>query len=103
MRRIAALGLRVESQVDLAGFGRYDGLIEECVLFEVDGRGYHSGSAEFFADRDRTLVGQAFGLPVIRPSARHVLEDWAAVEAAVVRVVDDARIVRRHRGHHSLA
>ena len=45
----------VESQVDLAGFGRYDGVINGCVLFEVDGHAFHSGSDRFFADRDRTL------------------------------------------------
>ena len=97
VRRTAAAGFRVESQVDLAGFGRYDGVIDGCVLFEVDGRTFHSGSDRFFADRDRTLVGQAFGVPVVRPSARHVLEDWPMVLAAVLRSVDDAELVRRAR------
>ena len=97
VRRIADAGFHVEPQVDLAGFGRYDGVINGCVLFEVDGRGFHSGSDSFFADRDRTLVGQVFGVPVVRPSARHVLEDWAITLAAVARTVADAEIVRDHR------
>jgi hypothetical protein len=91
-------GFHIEPQVDLAGFGRYDGIIDGCVLFEVDGRGFHSGSDEFFADRDRTLIGQVFGIPVVRPSARHVLEHWPMTLAAVARTVEDAKIVRRHRG-----
>ena len=98
VRRMSRAGYRIESQVDLAGFGRYDGIIDGCVLFEVDGRGFHSGSDEFFADRDRTLIGQVFGVPVVRPSARHVLEDWPSTLAAVARTVEDAGIVRRHRG-----
>jgi hypothetical protein len=98
VRRISGAGFLIEPQVDLAGFGRYDGIIDGCVLFEVDGRGFHSGSDEFFADRDRTLIGQAFGIPVVRPSARHVLEDWPMTLAAVARTVEDAKIVRRHRG-----
>lgn len=98
VRRASDAGFHVEPQVDLAGFGRYDGLIDGCVLFEVDGRGFHSGSDEFFADRDRTLVGQAFGIPVVRPSARHVLDAWPVTLAAVTRTVEDARLVRRHRG-----
>ena len=53
---------------------------------------------EFFTDRDRTMVGQALGMPVVRPSARHVLEDWPMVMATVTRVVEDARLVRAHRG-----
>ena len=97
VRRTAAAGFTVESQVDLAGFGRYDGVINGCVLFEIDGHAFHSGFDRFFADRDRTLVGQAFGVPVVRPSARHVLEDWPMVLAAVVRSVEDAELVRRAR------
>jgi Transcriptional regulator, AbiEi antitoxin len=97
VRRIAGAGYHVEPQIDLAGFGRYDGVINGCVLFEVDGRAFHSGSDSFFADRDRTLVGQVFGVPVVRPSARHVLEDWPITLAAVARTVEDAEIVRHHR------
>ena len=97
VRRISSAGYHVEAQVDLAGFGRYDGVINGCVLFEVDGRAFHSGSDSFFADRDRTLVGQVFGIPVVRPSARHVLEDWPITLAAVARTVADAEIVRHHR------
>lgn len=98
IRRASDAGFVVEPQVDLAGFGRYDGLIDGCVLFEIDGRGYHSSSDEFFTDRDRSLIGQAFGIPVIRPSARHVLDDWPMVLAVVERVVADAKILRRVRG-----
>ena len=97
VRRTAAAGFTVESQVDLAGFGRYDGVINGCVLFEIDGHAFHSGFDRFFADRDRTLIGQAFGVPVVRPSARHVIEDWPMVLAAVVRSVEDAELVRRAR------
>ena len=98
VRRLVARGFHVVSQVPLAGFGRYDGMIDGCVLFEVDGRGFHSGSTEFFSDRDRTLVAQTFGTPVVRPSARHVLEDWPTVLEAVTRTVEDAKVVRRSRG-----
>lgn len=97
VRRTAAAGFVVESQVDLAGYGRYDGVINGCVLFEVDGHAFHSGADRFFADRDRTLLGQAFGVPVIRPSARHVIEEWPMVLAAVVRSVEDAELVRSAR------
>jgi hypothetical protein len=97
VRRIAAAGFTVVPQVQFAGFGRFDGLIDGVVLFEIDGRGYHSGAEEFHRDRDRTLVGHAFGVPVLRPSARHVLEDWPTVLAAVSRAVADAAIVRAAR------
>jgi hypothetical protein len=98
VRRMSGAGFLIQPQVDLVGFARYDGIIDGCVLFEVDGRGFHSGSDEFFADRDRTLIGQSFGIPVVRPSARHVLEAWPMTLAAVSRTVEDAKLVRRHRG-----
>jgi hypothetical protein len=98
VRRMSRAGFHIEPQVDLVGFGRYDGMIDGCVLFEVDGREFHSGSDEFFADRDRTLIAQSFGIPVVRPSARHVLEEWPMTFGAVVRTVEDAKLVRRHRG-----
>jgi hypothetical protein len=98
IRRMSQDGFHIASQFQLTGFGRFDGIIDGCVLFEIDGRSFHSGTDEFFADRDRTLVGQAFGVPVVRPSARHVLEDWPTTLAAVARTVADAKIVRRHRG-----
>ncbi|GAA1804618.1 hypothetical protein GCM10009749_10890 [Agromyces neolithicus] len=98
IRRMSRAGFHIEAQVDLAGFGRYDGLIDGCVLFEIDGRGFHSSASEFFTDRDRSLIGHAFGVPVLRPSALHVLEHWPMTFAAVARTVADAKIVRRHRG-----
>ncbi|MRX43431.1 type IV toxin-antitoxin system AbiEi family antitoxin domain-containing protein [Agromyces kandeliae] len=98
VRRIADAGFSVVPQVRFAGFGRFDGLIDGVVLFEVDGREHHSGPEQFHRDRDRTLVGHAFGVPVVRPSARHVLEDWPTVIAAVTRAVADATTLRAARG-----
>jgi hypothetical protein len=98
VRRVAGAGYRVETQVEVDGIGRIDGRINGCVLFEIDGRGFHSGPREFYVDRDRTLVSQAFGMPVLRPSARHVLEDWPFVAAALARVVADAELVAHVRG-----
>ncbi|RXZ44101.1 type IV toxin-antitoxin system AbiEi family antitoxin domain-containing protein [Agromyces binzhouensis] len=98
VRRLVDAGHSVVPQVRFANLGRFDGLIDGMVLFEIDGRAHHSGPKEFHRDRDRTLVGQAFGVPVVRPSARHVLEDWPTVIAAVARAVADAALVRAARG-----
>ncbi|GAA2044098.1 type IV toxin-antitoxin system AbiEi family antitoxin domain-containing protein [Agromyces tropicus] len=98
VRRLVDAGHSVRPQVRFPNVGRFDGLIDDVVLFEIDGRAHHSGPEEFHRDRDRTLVGHAFGVPVVRPSARHVLEDWPTVIAAVTRAVADAAIVRASRG-----
>ncbi|MCD5347966.1 hypothetical protein [Agromyces sp. S2-1-8] len=97
VRRLARAGYLVEPQVGPAGLGRFDGLIDGCVLFEVDGREFHSGREEFYADRDRTLVSQSFGVPVVRPSAKHVLDDWPLVATTVERMVADAKVVLKAR------
>jgi hypothetical protein len=98
VRRVAAEGFDVRSQFELPGVGRFDGVIEGCVLFEVDGRAHHVGAPKLFDDRDRTLSAQALGVPVLRPSAIHVLDHWPSTVAAVARVVADASLVRRAHG-----
>ncbi|MDF0514441.1 hypothetical protein PX701_12480 [Agromyces sp. H3Y2-19a] len=97
VRRVARAGHVVRPQVDVAGYGRFDGCIDGCVLFEVDGEAFH-GNDRFFEDRDRTLVSQSYGRPVLRPTAKHVLDEWPLVASAVERVVDDAKALMRLRG-----
>jgi hypothetical protein len=97
VRRLISAGYRVEPQFRVAQAGRFDGVIEGCVLYEVDGWLHHSTRASFVSDRERTLVGQAFGMPLVRPAALHVLDDWPLVEAAVARTVADALLLRRFR------
>ena len=97
VRRVANAGYDVRSQVDVAGYGRFDGCIDGCVLFEVDGESFHR-SDRFFDDRDRTLISQSYGLPVLRPTARHVLHEWPLVASAIDRVVDDAKTLMRLHG-----
>lgn len=98
VRRVAAEGLGVRPQFELPGIGRFDGVIEGSVLFEIDGRAHHVGAAKFFDDRDRTLSVQGLGVPVLRPSAMHVLDHWPSTMAAVARTVADATLARRSRG-----
>lgn len=97
IRRLVDEGFDVLPQFHLEPHGRYDGVINGCVLFEVDGRGFHNSAEQFLDDRERTLVGQAFGIPVVRPSAKHVFEHWPSTLATVQRVVADAEIVRTAR------
>lgn len=94
VRRLLRCGYRVEPQFEFVGHGRFDGLIEGCVLYEIDGWAHHRSHERFYGDRDRTLVAQSFGVPVVRVSAQHVLRDWPTVAAAVARTVADARRLR---------
>lgn len=99
VRRLLRAGYVVQPQFELAGHGRFDGLIEGCVLYEIDGWAHHRSRERFYGDRDRTLVAQSFGVPVVRVSAQHVLRDWPTVAAAVARTVADAHARRTVHSH----
>ncbi|WP_395243906.1 hypothetical protein ACGGZK_17560 [Agromyces sp. MMS24-K17] len=97
LRRLRAAGHEVRPQFQLAGHGRFDSLVDGCVLFEVDGWEFHRTREQFILDRERTLIAQSFGLPVVRAAATKVMRDWPTVLDAVERAVSDARALGRHR------
>jgi very-short-patch-repair endonuclease len=68
-------GFHVNTQVQIAGVGRVDGVVNGGLVYEIDGRKFHSGPQEFENDRSRwnSLVMQ--GIPVVRIPARWVLRD----------------------------
>lgn len=68
-------GFRVTTQVQIGGVGRVDGVVNGALVYEVDGRRFHSGPTEFENDRSRwnSLVMQ--GIPVVRIPASWVLRD----------------------------
>ncbi|QEO13722.1 hypothetical protein FLP10_04265 [Agromyces intestinalis] len=94
VRRLRAGGFDVQPQFQLAGHGRFDGIIDGVVLYEIDGWAHHRTRQQFVADRDRTLIAQAFGMPVIRVAAVRVIDDWPMIAAAVARTVADAKAGR---------
>lgn len=73
-------GFRVRTQVPV-GTRPVDVLVEETVVLEVDGEQFHV--ATFESDRDKDLDISVAGKHCIRPTAKHVLEDWPRVELAV--------------------
>lgn len=98
LRRAQRAGFEVTPQYRHPLGGNYDGIINGCVLYEIDGFEFHSSAETFYDDRDRSLRSQAIGLPVIRPSARHVLDDWPMVLTAIEHAVADAEDLLRFRG-----
>ena len=66
--RLAVQGTRldVEPQVQIAGIGFVDLLVEGVLIVEVDGFAYHSGRREYREDRRRDRTAHLAGLPVLR-------------------------------------
>ncbi|MCX7520889.1 hypothetical protein OSC27_01210 [Microbacterium sp. STN6] len=91
IRRVRAGGYRVRPQVVIPGLGRIDGIIEECVGFEVNGIAFHSGPAQVLRDTSRILAAQRWDLPMISVNPDHIDGDWPGTWDAIVRVVESAR------------
>ncbi len=87
---IRALGLSFETQVDIAGVGRVDFLVEGWVIVECDSRAFHSGWDAQQEDRRRDLAAAALGYATIRPVAADILGSPSIVQAAIKGIIDGA-------------
>ncbi|MER3388849.1 MAG: DUF559 domain-containing protein [Microcella sp.] len=91
---LASAGIPVVSQprVALTDLQRWDFLVGDRLVIEVDGDEHHSTPRQRRADRRRDLDAHALGFLPLRVDAAEVLYDVGAVVDAVVAVVA--------RGHH---
>ncbi|HEV7624809.1 MAG TPA: DUF559 domain-containing protein [Amnibacterium sp.] len=76
------LGLLVEPQVEIAGVGRVDLLVERRLIVELDGREYHAG--RFERDRTRDAAAALRRYRTLRFTWAQVLFDWPSVQSAVL-------------------
>ncbi len=77
-------GLRVETQVSIAGLGRVDLLVEGRLIVELDGWEFHGDEKAFEADRRRDTIAAAGRYRVLRFTYRQVMFEWPSVYAAVL-------------------
>lgn len=69
-------GLRVETQVSVAGLGRVDLLVEGHVIVELDGWEFHGDEKAFENDRRRDAVAAVGRYRVLRFTYSQVMYDW---------------------------
>lgn len=74
----------VRRQVAVPHVGRVDFLVGSRLVVELDGRAFHDTASSFEEDRRRDALLSAIGYRVLRFSFRQVMNDWGAVEAAVL-------------------
>lgn len=80
--RLVAAGFRLREQVLLPDNpSPVDLVVENAVAVEVDGDEFHRD--RFFTDRDKDLAATRAGLHALRPSAKHVFEEWDTVLEAI--------------------
>lgn len=85
--RMQRFGLRLRSQVTIAGVGRVDFCVGDQLVIEVDGMTYHSDPERFENDRHRDAVLSRLGFRVLRFSYRQIMHGWAEVESAILSAV----------------
>ncbi|GAA3869571.1 type IV toxin-antitoxin system AbiEi family antitoxin domain-containing protein [Leifsonia kafniensis] len=79
--------IRVRSQVHIPPVGWIDLLIGDRLVLELDSRAHHTDSAAYERDRSRDLALIERGYLVIRVTYRSVMQDWPAIERAILTVV----------------
>lgn len=95
--RVRRGGYSVVAQPEVVGVGRLDGIIEDCVGFEVNGMEFHSGNEAVLRDTGRVLGAQGLGMMMLTVNPPHIHTHWKSTWATVVRVVEDAQALRALR------
>jgi very-short-patch-repair endonuclease len=85
--RMSALGVILQPQVDIAGVGRVDFVIGDCLIVEIDSEEHHGTAVQRRRDLHRDAVAAALGFITLRFDYWQIMEDWPTVEAAVVASV----------------
>lgn len=85
--RLHRLGLKLHTQVEIAGVGRVDFVVGDRLIVEVDGRKGHDDEPDRHKDRVRDAVAAAHGFDTIRFDYDLVMHDWATVEGAILAKV----------------
>lgn len=82
--RLSRLGIRLQSQVRIAGVGVVDFVLDGWIILETDGRENHDGSSLRHKDLRRDALAAAQGFTTLRFDYAMVLYEWDLVEAAVL-------------------
>lgn len=67
------LGVRIEAQVEIAGVGRVDFVVNGWLIIECDSRAHHEGWEKQQRDRRRDLAAAALGYTTLRPLAEDIM------------------------------
>jgi very-short-patch-repair endonuclease len=89
--RMADMGIRMRSQVEIDGIGRVDFLIGDRLIVEIDSQEHHGSRAQRTRDLDRDAVAQVLDYLPLRFDYLQVMEDWDAVASTVFAIIHDRR------------
>ena len=89
--RMAAMGVRMRSQVEIDGIGRVDFVIGDRLIVEIDSHEHHGSRAQRIRDLDRDAVAQVLDFLPLRFDYLQVLSDWDAVASTVLAIIQEGR------------
>ena len=94
-----ALGCRVEVQVQLAGVGRVDLIIDGWLIVECDSRAHHEDWQSQLRDRRRDIAAAGLGYTTIRPVAEDIYyrpDEILSAMKAILAAREAGRVRRRN-------
>ena len=83
--RLRALGIHLQTQVDIPTVGRVDLLVGDRLIIETDGRENHQ--PKYQADRTRDRAATSLGLLTMRLTYEDVVYRWDTVEADILAII----------------
>lgn len=89
---LRGLGCHVEVQVEIAGVGRVDLVVDGWLIVECDSKAYHEGWAAQRRDRRRDLAAAALGYTTVRPLAEDIYYRYDDVLAAMKAIIAHAHL-----------
>lgn len=93
---LQAAGLHYEIQVDIAGVGRVDFVVEGCLVLEADSRLAHHGWELHVRDRNRDIDVARLGFMSLRPAYQRTIFSPNDVRDAVLHLLAVNRNFRIH-------
>jgi len=89
---LRGLGCRVEVQVNIAGVGRVDFVVDGWLIVECDSKAFHEGWQAQKRDRRRDLAAAALGYTTVRPLAEDIYYRYDDVLATMKAVLGHPRL-----------
>jgi len=90
---VRGLGAAVDLQVEIAGVGRVDMVVDGWLILECDSEAHHAGWRSQRRDRRRDLAAAALGYTTLRPIAEDIMYDSERVLEAVRGLLAARRLV----------
>jgi very-short-patch-repair endonuclease len=84
---LRAMGVTYETQVYLDGVGHVDFVVDGWLIIECDSKEFHEGWEKQMQDRARDIAAARQGYVTIRPLAKDILGDQAAVRHWLEQII----------------